>query len=139
MKGWLFTSAPRSLDDLDTLSRAMNQLSKQLGEERSKEIEKHPEEFFNANKFWYYQVKAYLKAIPFTLIALPLGVFAVGGHHGSHHIVKNRKPLIAAAGLMTYYLSYKFFEKRIGFKKEDWIAHNYAKYLIITRNARVKC
>ena len=134
----MYTSVPRSLDDLDTLARAMNQLSKQLGEERSKEIEKHPEDFFNANKFWYYQAKAYQKAIPLSFIATFIGVFAVGGYDNSRHILKNRKPFVFAAGLLTYYLSFKFFERRIGFKHDDWLAHNYAKYLIITRNAKVK-
>ena len=51
MKSFLFSSTPRSLDDLDQLSRAMNHLSKKLGEEKSREVEQHPEEFFNSNKF----------------------------------------------------------------------------------------
>ena len=67
-----------------------------------------------------------------------MGMFAIGGFENTRHLWRDRKPLLLAAGLFTYYISYKFFEKRVGFKQEDWLAHNYAKYLIITRNVRVK-
>ena len=138
MKSFLFSSTPRSLDDLDQLSRAMNHLSKKLGEEKSKEVEQHPEEFFNSNKFWYYQAKAYQRAIPFTFLSTIAGVFAVGGYDNSAHILRNRKSLVFATGFIIYYASYKFFERRAGFRNEDWYAHNYAKYLIITRNVKIK-
>ena len=133
-----FRSTPRSLEDLDNLLKGMNYLARQLGEEKAKQVESSPEEFFNANKFRYYQSKAYHRAIPFSILSTLAGVFAIGGYDNSHKILRNKKPVIFAAGFCIYFVSYKFFEFRAGFRNEDWVAHNYAKYLLITRNARVK-
>ena len=135
---FFFRNAPRNIEDLDQLIGAMNYLSKQLGDERAKEVEQAPEEYFNANKFRYYQLKAYHRAIPFTFVSTLLGVFAIGGYQNSNYILKKKFPFVLTAGFLIYFSSYKFFEFRAGFRKEDWMAHNYAKYLLITRNTKVK-
>ena len=135
---FFFQKTPRNLSDLDQLISAMNYLSKQLGDDRAKEVESAPEEYFNANKFRYYQSKAYHRAIPFTFVSTLLGVFAVGGYEKSNYILKKKMPFVLSAGFLIYFASYKFFEFRAGFRKEDWMAHNYAKYLLITRNTKIK-
>ena len=135
---FFFSESDRYLNDIDRLGASMNYLARKLGEEKAREIERHPEDFFNANKFRYYQAKAYHRAIPFSFIATLMGVFAIGGYENSHKILFRKWPLVGLAGLTVYFVSYKAFEYKAGFRNDDYDAHTYAKYLLIMRNIRVK-
>ena len=116
----------------------MNYLKNQVGEEKAGQIEQSPESFFNANKFRYYQAYAYHRAIPSSILVTMFGVFAIGGYDNSNYIIRKRFPLVAASGFVLFLGFYKIFEFKAGFREEDWKAHNYAKYLLITRNVKVK-
>ena len=136
--GYLSNSTPRTLEDVDKLARSMNYLANTLGEEKAKQVETHPEDFYNGNKFRYFQVKGYHRAVPFSIFATLAGVFAMGGYKNSNAIMRRHPYMVLGAGLLTFIGSHKFFEWRAGFRSEDYNAHIYAKYLILTRNLQIK-
>ena len=136
--GLIFRDTPHSLEEIDRFAESMNYMRQTLGEEKAKAIEESPEDFYNGNKFRYFQLKGYHRSIPFTAFATVAGIFAVGGFKNSAYIIKNHFRLIMPASFICLLLSQRFFEMNNGFKSEDYLAHNYAKYLILTRNIRIR-
>ena len=137
-KDYLFSEAPRTLEDVDRLAQSMNYLSSKIGEEKAQEVESNPHEFFNANKFRYFQAKGYHRSIPFAFVTTLAGVFALGGYSSSNRILRTKFPFVFAFGFANFLVSQKFFEWRAGYRHEDYLTHTYAKYVIITRNLKIK-
>eukprot|EP00344_Euplotes_crassus_P008429 CAMPEP_0197010750 /NCGR_PEP_ID=MMETSP1380-20130617/55707_1 /TAXON_ID=5936 /ORGANISM="Euplotes crassus, Strain CT5" /LENGTH=117 /DNA_ID=CAMNT_0042432899 /DNA_START=144 /DNA_END=497 /DNA_ORIENTATION=+ len=116
----------------------MNYLANTLGEEKAKQIEQSPEDFYNGNKFRYFQVKGYHRSVPFSIVATLAGVFAVGGYKNSNMLMRRHPFFVFGAGACIFIASHKFFERRAGYRTDDYYAHVYAKYLIMTRNLKIK-
>ena len=135
---FLSNETPRTIEDIDRLARSMNYLAKTLGEGKAKEVEVAPEEFYNGNKFRYYQVKGYHRSIPFAFVTTLSGVFALGGYRNSNRILKTRPLSVFLSGVLIFLISQKQFERSSGYNTEDYMAHTYAKYLIMTRNLKIK-
>ena len=91
---FFFTDAPRNIEDVDKMMRAMNYLADKLGEEKAKQVEADPHEFYNMQKFRKYQSLAYHRAIPFSILATLTGVIGVGGVHNTNHILRTKFPIV---------------------------------------------
>ena len=135
---FLLGDTPRSLEDIDRLAQTMNFLANKLGEEKAKKIEANPAEFYDGNKFRYFQAKGYHRSIPFAFFATLGGVFAIGGYEHSHRILRKRPLFILGAGFLIFMASQKVFEYKAGYRDIEYTAHTYAKYIIMTRNLRIK-
>jgi hypothetical protein len=133
-----FRDTAHSLEDVDRLAQSMNYMADTLGEEKARAIETCPEDFFNGNRFRFFQFKGWHRSIPFTFVATLGGIFAVGKFNNSNRILKAYKFPIFCLSATTLIISQRLFEYKTGYRNEDFLAHNYAKYLIMTRNLRIK-
>ena len=61
----------RSLGEIDLIITRLEHFRRQLGPERTEEIEKNPDLFYNHEKFRIWQAKARFRAILTPLIAFP--------------------------------------------------------------------
>ena len=128
----------RSLEEIDTLIERQQSLKHFIGPERSAEIERDPDLFYNHEKFRIWQAKARFRAFITTLVAVP-AVFTVanGGRNGSG--LMRRNPTISLAAIVgTYVTTFYLWHRIVGYNKQAQNEQLYAKNVKMLRNLLIK-
>ena len=141
-EGWAFRrQEPRSLDDIDELAQRQQQLRLAIGLERAADIERHPEQCADGEKFRIYHADARWNAFFFT-IAFYVGGVGAAETLAPHLQVRSlmRKyailPVISSVGV--YLVSYQIFHYAAGFDSMLWNEYQYAKMVRQLRNVQIK-
>jgi hypothetical protein len=125
----------RSLEEIDILISRLEHFRRQLGPERTAEIEQNPDLFYNHEKFRIWQAKARFRAFLTTLVAYPIiCVQLAGKHQGGWNWAKS-KPLVSVpifVGLFTG--SFFSWHRFVGYNRQAVLEQNFSKNFKMLRN-----
>lgn len=109
-----------------------------MGEEKAREIEENPDNFYNLDKFRIWRAKARFNAILSTLVAVPAVSTILNGNRNGIGLMRGNKVVTGVSTVLFYCASYYVFLRKAGFTNEVFMEQTYARNHKMLRNAIIQ-